>query len=317
MDRFVAEVEAGIAELLSGPAPCTLRAAAGHLCLAEGAKRARPRLVHAFGQAVGAKRERLVEIALAAELIHSASLLHDDVVDAGTVRRGRPTANATFGNHTAVLAGDLLLSFALGALRAHPRETVTLAVDVVAAMTRAAIGEVEARGDASLSYLAWREIAVGKTGVLFAFCGAAPALVTGDEEAVRRFAEVGDRLGVAFQLADDLHDRDPGRGKDAFADLRQRNPSSLLAIACARSSGFRDALAAAWDREAPLEDDEVAELAAQLDASGAPRALGGLLQEEIEGALLALGPYRERPGAADIEGWARALAASARLHSEA
>lgn len=308
MDRFVSEVEAGIAELLSGPAPCTLRAAAGHLCLAEGAKRARPRLVHAFGQAVDAPRERLVEIALAAELIHSASLLHDDVVDAGAERRGRPTANAVFGNHTAVLAGDLLLSFALQALRPHPAVTTALGVDVVAAMTRAAIQEVEARGDASLSLPAWRGIAAGKTGALFAFCGAAPALFAGDEEAARRFSEVGDRLGIAFQLADDLQDGDPGRGKDAFADLRQKNPSALLALASARSADFKGALERAWAKPAPLGDAEVAALGEALEVTGARASLRGLLLEEVEGAVLALGPYLERPGIAEVAGWARALA---------
>ena len=91
----------------------TLMEAARHLCLGAGSKRARPLLVRLFGGAVGVAPERLVDVAVAAEMIHSASLLHDDVVDAGAYRRARPTVNARWGNIVAVMSGDLILSTSL------------------------------------------------------------------------------------------------------------------------------------------------------------------------------------------------------------
>src|SRR5512144_1649282 len=110
---FLSEVEQAMDEALQTSVGDTLMDAARHLCMGGGGKRARPMLVRLFGDAVGAPDEHLVDVAVAAELIHSASLLHDDVVDAGMFRRGRPTANARWGNVVAVMSGDLLLSGAL------------------------------------------------------------------------------------------------------------------------------------------------------------------------------------------------------------
>lgn len=312
MDSFLREVEARIVSYLERPAPDTLRAAASHLVLADGAKRARPRLTQSFGAALGVPNQPLVDIATAAELIHSASLLHDDVIDAGTLRRGRATANARFGNHAAVLSGDMVICLALQALRGHPAETTALGIDVIAQMTAGAIREVEARGNPLLDYTAWRAIARDKTGVLFAFCGAAPALWAGDRDAASAFSEVGDRLGVAFQLADDLHDADERRGKDAFADLRQRNPSSLIALASEASPSFRGRLQEAWSSGQALEPDTLAALVPLLNASGASARLRETLEAEVSGALAILSAYHGRPGVAEVEAWAHALGGVAR-----
>ena len=90
----------------------TLLLAARHLCLKAG-KRARPMLMKIFGDTLGVPEVKLIDPAVAAELIHAASLLHDDVVDNGMFRRGKPTVNARWGNIVAVMSGDLLLSGAL------------------------------------------------------------------------------------------------------------------------------------------------------------------------------------------------------------
>lgn len=309
---LLARLEAKLAQSLEEAGPPPLRDAASLLCLGPGAKRARPRLVFAFGEAVGAQEDDLIDAALAAELIHSASLLHDDVIDEGTVRRSRPTANAAFGNHTAVLAGDLLLSLALGALRGRGEAVTNAAVEVVGAMTIAAIREVEARGQTDLSIAKWRAIALGKTGALFGFCGRVPALLVGDPGAAKRLQEVGERLGIAFQMADDLQDLDPTRGKDAGADLRQRNPSLLLVTACARSAAFRRRLAEAWHRADALEEEEVRAFSREVEEVGAPAAVFQRLEAEVEAAVSALGPLRGRPGVIDVEAWARRLLDAAR-----
>ena len=97
-----------------------LEEAARHLCLADGAKRTRPRLVQLFAKAVDAPADVAIDVAVSAELIHAASLLHDDVIDEGSQRRGQPTANRVWGNLPAVLAGDLILSRAIQRLLRWP-----------------------------------------------------------------------------------------------------------------------------------------------------------------------------------------------------
>lgn len=312
MDALVVELETRLAALFSGFPHSTLAAAARHLCLAEGAKRARPQLTYAFGEALAVPREASLDIALAAELIHSASLLHDDVVDAGTLRRGRPTANSLYGNHAAVLSGDLLICFALQSLRNHRPESTALAVEVIAKMTHAAILEVEARGNAALSYESWLEIAVGKTGILFGFCGAANAIFAENESARQDLLEVGERLGVAFQLADDLADIRPDTNKSSFADIRQQNPSSLLALACQASPAFQGSLTHAWQTSAEeVPEGVVQRLVEELIASDAPDALRQRLSVELRAARQILDRYRSRPGIAHVENWTHLLALSA------
>lgn len=306
------ELEERLAALLSGYPNSTLTAAARHLCLAEGAKRARPQLTYAFGEALGVPGDASLDIALAAELIHSASLLHDDVVDAGTLRRGRPTANSLYGNHAAVLSGDLLICFALQSLRNHPPASNALAVEVIAKMTHAAIFEVESRGVADLSYRSWESIALGKTGILFGFCGAASAIFAGDHQAREDLMNVGERLGVAFQLADDLADIRTDTNKNAFADIRQRNPSSLLALAAESSADFKRALGDAWAAHTTeVPQALVLSLVDQLNKCGAPERLRERLMKELVVAREVLARYASRPGISHVETWTHLLAQNA------
>ena len=184
----------------------TLMEAARHLCLGSGAKRVRPMLARLYGDALQVDPGPLVDVAVAAELIHSASLLHDDVVDAGMFRRGRPTVNARWGNIVAVMGGDLILTVALGRLARLDWRLAQSAIGVVAEMTRGAITEVEARGELELPLARLRYIQESKTGALFGWCGVAAATLARDEAAARRFDAFGRHLGVAFQIADDIRD---------------------------------------------------------------------------------------------------------------
>src|SRR4051812_49662380 len=184
---FLADVEKALDGALPHARGDTLMGAARHLCMGGGGKRARPMLVRLFGDAARAPQEHLVEVAVAAELIHSASLLHDDVVDTGMFRRGRHTVNARWGNTVAVMSGDLLLSSTLLQLVTLDARLAESALAVVSEMTRAAIAEVEARGIMDLSMAQLLYIAEGKTGSLFGWCGKAAALLANNPEAVQRF----------------------------------------------------------------------------------------------------------------------------------
>ena len=189
------------------PSQDLVAAASAHLCFAPGAKRFRPLVVERLGHLFDVRGEALESVAVAAELIHASSLLHDDVVDRSDERRGRPTANRRWGNAAAVLAGDWLLTRAFAALEQLPVALTHSAMSTVARMSASAIIEVEARGKV-LNYDRWRRMAEGKTGVLFSWAGASLVrLGGGDEtEATAAAERFGLSLGVAFQLGDDLRD---------------------------------------------------------------------------------------------------------------
>lgn len=310
--RFVSNVEQKLetslqVDLMQGERePRILRDAAAHLCFA-GGKRARPRLVYLFGEAVGAPEEALEDVALTAELIHTASLVHDDIIDEGTTRRGRPTVNALWDNTVAVLTGDLLLTLAFSRLKKHTHALTMEAIELVGKMTRSSMMEVEALGRLDLDGAYWREVALGKTGALFAWCGWAAGHLVGNQDAQERFEKCGYHLGIAFQMADDLKDvagYDPG--KDPFADLCNGNPSFVLYEAMEHSPSFRQQLEKAW-RSLPLDAETAGMLGKQLLEEGAARRTLRALKQELDAALDALGPYKDRAGTTEVVDWINAM----------
>lgn len=307
---FLAEVEHRIDTALSWDTEASwsdlpvMADAARHLCLAGEAKRARPRMVYMFGLAVQADPDALADIAMAAEFIHGASLMHDDVIDEGTMRRGRQTVNARWDNLTAVLAGDMLLSEAIYGLRRWKRPITEEALKLVAAMSRAAMLEAHVRGRTDVPIQQWRYIALGKTGAMFRWCGRSAAWLAGDDAALAGFGQFGDRFGVAFQMADDLKDILGGDiGKDRFADIRNANPSYPLILALQTSDGLRRDIEAAWQKES-LTSEEINRIGQAIIDTGAVQRTYDMLGEEIAAALDALGPYQERPGCAEMAAWA-------------
>lgn len=215
---FVERVEALLTAAVAGEG--LLGAASAHLTLAPSAKRARPRLLLAFAQLVrrddddgDGDSDALVLAGAAIELIHTASLLHDDVVDGADARRGRASANARFGNSAAVLAGDLVLARGL-ALLSSDAGAMNAALDVVARMSTAAVREIEVRGQ-DVSVDEALRIALGKTGALFGLCGTLAGLGRPHADALRR---AGEAFGVAFQIADDIDDVDTD-GRDGVVTV--------------------------------------------------------------------------------------------------
>ncbi len=283
--------------------------AARNLVLA-GGKRARPWLVYTLGTTLGAPVEPLVDVAVTAELIHAASLLHDDVIDEGRERRGRPTANVLWGNLSAVLSGDLLLTIALQQLRAHPARLMHEAIDVIAIMTRASLLEAACRGRLDVSPEAWRTIAVGKTAELFGWCGLAAGLCAGDEGAAQRLRAACRHLGVAFQLANDLDDvygRTPG--KDALADVQTGNASYPVLLALSDPAA-RPVIESAWGAIVSAEQSVAVQRA--VTQSGAASATWDGIGAEVHAAREALGPYLAHPAATPVIAWADRLWQTAR-----
>lgn len=302
---FVEGMEQSLARAVGSLEQPLLSSAAGHLCLGQGGKRVRPRLVWAFAHCLPRvpAADALIDVAVAGEMIHSGSLLHDDVVDQGTTRRNRPTVNVVWGNTVAVLAGDLLLTQALAQVSRHTPQLTADAVATIAAMTRAAMAEVEARGKIDLSEADWREIANGKTGTLFSWCGRGAAHLAADAHAVECFDRCGLGLGVAFQLADDLLDLIGERtGKDRYSDLRNQEASLPILIAAAASAELRAEVQTLWSDGCP--EERVTALGDRIARSAAVQRCLELLDAEIRQALEVLDGYRDTPGGALIQTWA-------------
>lgn len=287
--------------------PEILIEAARYLCLSDNAKRFRPQLSFLFGQAVGTPGWEMVDIGVAAELIHAASLLHDDIVDESSLRRGSPTVNYKWGNKVAVLTGDLVLSLAFFLLKSYPHQIICEATDVVTAMSRAAMVEVEVRGSLEYQIQRWRMVALGKTGMLFAWPGRSAGHIAQNEDAVERFTKCGEHLGVAFQMADDYRDiagSDPG--KERFADIKNRNPSFPILRAVESCESLRKKLEKCWG-QSEITTAEATQLGHDVLETKAMDISREALQKEVAAAIDALGPYGSRPGGTDIVRWAEFL----------
>ena len=212
-----------------------------------GGKRIRPKLVLLFASALGfAGRERF-ELAAIVEFIHTATLLHDDVVDESSLRRGRETANALFGNAASVLVGDFLYSRAFQMMVSVNRMRVLeVLADATNVIAEGEVLQLMNMHDPDLGVEEYLRVIRFKTAKLFeasARLGAVIADASGEVE--EACAGYGRALGTAFQLVDDLldYEGDSARlGKNVGDDLREGKPTLPLLIAMARGSEDERAL---------------------------------------------------------------------------
>ncbi|MEU9885137.1 family 2 encapsulin nanocompartment cargo protein polyprenyl transferase [Sphaerisporangium sp. NPDC051011] len=231
-----------------------------------GGKAVRPALTLMAAEAVGAVPGTAVPAAVAVELVHNFSLLHDDVMDHDVTRRHRPTAWSLFGVSGAILAGDALLTLAFDVLAAsgHPasaegaRLLGAAVLDLIEGQS--ADTSFETRDDVGLQECL--TMAEGKTGALLGASCSLGALFGGaTAERVEHLRAFGDRLGLAFQFVDDLLGiwGDPAvTGKPIHSDLRNRKKSLPVVAALTSGSPAGEELAALYGREeAPSGSDLV------------------------------------------------------------
>jgi octaprenyl-diphosphate synthase len=219
-----------------------------HHLLARGGKRLRPMFVALASRLGTGFDDRALLLAVAVELVHNATLLHDDVVDLGDVRRGAPAARVMFGNAVSIFAGDWLLIDALRRVqRAQVPDTFERLLAVIEEMILAESIQLEQRNAPTASVARWLEVVEGKTAALFRWAmyagGRAGGLPDEQCEALERF---GRHIGVAFQAIDDVLDfsGDPNiTGKHLFADLREGKLTYPILIACERDSSLRARIA--------------------------------------------------------------------------
>ncbi len=190
-----------------------------------GGKRLRPRLVQLTAR-IGPRHEPLRAAALAAavELLHNATLIHDDYVDESTHRRGRPTVAAAEGAERAIAVGDFYFAKATRLITEIGNGDVTSTIaDALEAICASQIDDVALRGAYPGDHDSYLKVVRGKTAALFAASCASGALLSeAKPEAVEALRRYGDLLGIAFQMADDMVDFSPSSGKPVGLDIRQR-----------------------------------------------------------------------------------------------
>jgi octaprenyl-diphosphate synthase len=204
-----------------------------------GGKRVRPLLLLLSARACsqpGRYPRGRVALALASELIHSATLLHDDVIDDGLTRRGRPAPRVAYGNGVSVIAGDWLLTTSLDlALRSRVPGAVEAMVRTLRELVEGEAIQLRMRGDADFTAKDARRISRLKTASLFGFCGEAGAMAAGASDTTRRaLRDFGLHCGLAFQIADDLLDFEADAatlGKAVLADVAEGKASLPVALA--------------------------------------------------------------------------------------
>ncbi|HEY2597293.1 MAG TPA: secondary thiamine-phosphate synthase enzyme YjbQ [Candidatus Dormibacteraeota bacterium] len=280
-DRELVELELA-RQLLADPDPVAVPM---RRLVEAGGKRLRPRLVQLTAH-IGPRHDPLRAAALAAavELLHNATLIHDDYVDESTYRRGRPTVAAAEGPERAIAVGDFYFAKATRLIAEIGNHDVTSTIaDALEAICAAQIDDVALRGGYPGDHESYLKVVRGKTAALFAAScasGAQLSEATPDEvEALRRY---GDLLGVAFQMADDMVDFSPSSGKPVGLDIRQRVLSLPLIYAAEDKEvgpEVRRLLAGS------LGDAEVNRVTDLVRSSNALKRVGDEARALVEGAL--------------------------------
>jgi octaprenyl-diphosphate synthase len=215
--------------------------------LGGGGKRLRPALLLlAHGYAAGSEGDSRSAIKLAAvvELLHSATLIHDDVIDSADTRRGRPSANSRWGNHRSVLSGDWLYmqSFHI-ALQERNFHVLDILIDLTQKMVEGELLQLEKIGRIDVSEDDALKLSTYKTACLFSGCARLGGVLGGlDEEHETALADYGRYSGLAFQLVDDLLDFTASSeqlGKPVLSDLKEGKVT--LPLIYAMENGHREA----------------------------------------------------------------------------
>ncbi|HTX56351.1 MAG TPA: polyprenyl synthetase family protein [Candidatus Acidoferrales bacterium] len=280
--------------------------------LAAGGKRLRPRVTLLAAAACGDDPQRHLHLAAYMELIHVATLIHDDVVDNAQMRRGVNATAVDFGNRVSVLAGDYLFAWIFKNVTAdYPHPVPNILSATLADICDGEVLQLQALGNLDLSLAGYVEIARKKTASLFAASAACGAIMGGGNpseiEALRAF---GDAYGVAFQMHDDLLDLtadERSLGKPVGNDLRERKVTIPLVCALRAGSGeFRSEAARFY---AGAENDGIPVLVAAIAREGGLDGTRAEIARYVERAKAALEPLSPNAAKEHLKRLADALAA--------
>ena len=233
------EVDAVIARRLDSGVP--LVAQVSRYIISSGGKRLRPALLLLVCGALGYTGTQRFNLAAVVEFIHTATLLHDDVVDESTLRRGRPTANESFGNPASVLVGDFLYSRAFQMmLDAGQMRVMEILADATNVIAEGEVLQLMNMHDPSLDEAGYLRVIRSKTAKLFEASARLGAVLAGAPAALEQAcADYGQALGTAFQVIDDVLDYDGDTtemGKNLGDDLREGKATLPLIAAMQRGT---------------------------------------------------------------------------------
>jgi octaprenyl-diphosphate synthase len=239
------EVDAVIARRLASGVP--LVGEVSRYIISSGGKRLRPALLLLVCGALGHRGAQRFNLAAVVEFIHTATLLHDDVVDGSTLRRGRATANESFGNPASVLVGDFLYSRAFQMmLEAHDMRVMEILADATNVIAEGEVLQLMNMHDASLDEAAYLQVIRSKTAKLFEASARLGAVLAGATPAIEQAcADYGQALGTAFQVIDDVLDYAGAQeemGKNLGDDLREGKVTLPLIVAMRRGGAEQRAL---------------------------------------------------------------------------
>ncbi|MBV8532002.1 MAG: polyprenyl synthetase family protein [Candidatus Eremiobacteraeota bacterium] len=281
--------------------------------LAAGGKRLRPRITLLASEACGGNALDHLDLAAYMELIHVATLIHDDVVDNASTRRGVNATAVDYGNRVSVLAGDYLFAWIFKNVTArYPSPIPNVLSATLADICDGEVLQLQGAGDLNLSYDAYVEIARKKTASLFAASAQCGAIVGGanarDTAALRDFGEL---FGIAFQMNDDLLDicaDERSLGKPVGNDLTERKVTiPLIEALKSRDDAFRNAVVRFYGGAA---NDVIPHIVAGIEREGGVLATQRHIRTFVEQAKAALEPIAEGTPKEELLQLADALAAN-------
>ncbi len=229
-----------------------------HLLKAPG-KQLRPLLVLLAARMVGEVNEKVIRVALALEMLHTASLVHDDVVDESDRRRGLPSVNALLSNQVAVLAGDFVLSKALEcAAETEDVRVVRYIAQLGQSLADGELLQLDSQDSDVLSEAVYFDIIGRKTASLFSLCARLGAMMAGGTEAeAERLAQYGKLIGICFQLRDDVFDYGTAEvGKPLGNDMKEGKLTlpTIYAVVHSDDASMRELALKVRRREASAEE---------------------------------------------------------------
>lgn len=277
--------------------------AIGEDLVSAGGKRLRPSLAFLCGRLLGANSEQTLQVALAVELLHSASLLHDDLIDDADTRRGSEAAFRRYGNVVSVMSGDFMLARVLGLLaRSDNAHFTDLMARTAAAICEGEVLQFQVASLQDYSFENYRRIIEGKTAALIATaCHGVGILAGASEEQLAALSAYGMAYGRAFQMQDDYLDLlgdESTLGKPVGGDLREGKATyPVLVLLIEEKNAEAHAIVA---RRASREGD-VARMAELLSEHGADGRTRELITAEAEAALTALAVFPPSPARAALQ----------------
>lgn len=285
------QINKALAENLD-PKTALVEKVAGHILFA-GGKRLRPLLMVLGARLCHYPHNDIFTYAIMGEYLHAATLLHDDLIDGGELRRGRPAAHTVFGPEIAVLTGDFLLARAIQmAAQTQNIEVVQTITGITEAMSIGEIDQLGHIGDSRLTEDQYMEIIRRKTAILFeGTCRCGALIAKAPTSQVTALTTYGYHLGMAFQIADDLLDYTADSttlGKKAGADLREGKLTLPLirTLKAASTSDQETILKVINDRNFSSKDlDHLIKLMEQYDTLTSSRQTAQVHVQEAEAVL--------------------------------